>query len=159
MAPGTAAAEPSDSSTGSQTIIGNSMDDDTPDRCRSPTSRDDDQARITAFEPLRGGAPQARDAGQRTTSRNRPLSLRSSRSYGGEDGYGCMSEDAHVEIRENAESHDPEKEFEVRWDGDNDPMNPRSMSKPRKWLIVVIVSSCSLCVYVLGTPEDVESAD
>ncbi|MCJ1395277.1 hypothetical protein MMC18_008161 [Xylographa bjoerkii] len=39
-----------------------------------------------------------------------------------------------------------EKNFEVGWDGDDDPMNPRSMSTGRKWLIVLIVSSSSLCV-------------
>jgi len=43
-----------------------------------------------------------------------------------------------------AEDKDP---FEVRWDhGDNDPMNPRSMSMARKWVVVLIVSASSLCV-------------
>ena len=41
-----------------------------------------------------------------------------------------------------------EKEFEVTWDGDHDPMNPRSMPYARKWIIVVIISASSLCVYV-----------
>jgi hypothetical protein len=41
-----------------------------------------------------------------------------------------------------------EKEFEVTWDGDDDPMNPRSMAYARKWIIVIIVSASSLCVYV-----------
>ncbi|CAD0087715.1 unnamed protein product [Aureobasidium vineae] len=39
-----------------------------------------------------------------------------------------------------------EKEFEVTWDGDDDPMNPRSMPYVRKWIIVIIVSASSLCV-------------
>ncbi|KAI5255249.1 MFS general substrate transporter [Aureobasidium subglaciale] len=39
-----------------------------------------------------------------------------------------------------------EKEFEVTWDGDDDPMNPRSMPYARKWIIVIIVSASSLCV-------------
>lgn len=42
-----------------------------------------------------------------------------------------------------------EKEFEVTWDGDDDPMNPRSMPYARKWIIVIIVSASSLCVYVV----------
>lgn len=41
-----------------------------------------------------------------------------------------------------------EKEFEVTWDGDDDPMNPRSMAYARKWIIVIIISASSLCVYV-----------
>lgn len=41
-----------------------------------------------------------------------------------------------------------EKEFEVAWDGDDDPMNPRSMAYARKWVIVLIVSASSLCVCV-----------
>ena len=45
-----------------------------------------------------------------------------------------------------AEKENIENEYEVNWDGDHDPMNPRSMSKPRKWLIVIIVSMSSLCV-------------
>ncbi|MCJ1474179.1 hypothetical protein MMC13_002837 [Lambiella insularis] len=40
---------------------------------------------------------------------------------------------------------DAKKQTEVTWDGDDDPMNPRSMTTARKWLIV-IVSSSSLCV-------------
>ncbi|KAG9577133.1 MFS general substrate transporter, partial [Aureobasidium melanogenum] len=31
-------------------------------------------------------------------------------------------------------------------DGDDDPMNPRSMAYARKWIIVIIVSASSLCV-------------
>ncbi|PKS12618.1 hypothetical protein jhhlp_000826 [Lomentospora prolificans] len=35
----------------------------------------------------------------------------------------------------------------VTWDGgDDDPMNPRSFGKARKWVIVLIVSSASFCV-------------
>lgn len=35
--------------------------------------------------------------------------------------------------------------YTVGWDVD-DPMNPRNMSKARRWLIVIIVSLGSLCV-------------
>ena len=42
---------------------------------------------------------------------------------------------------------DAEKDFEVKWEGgDDDPMNPRSMSEVRKWMVVLIVSASSLCV-------------
>jgi hypothetical protein len=40
---------------------------------------------------------------------------------------------------------DEEQRFTVGWD-ENDPMNPRNMTKARKWLIVIIVSMGSLCV-------------
>lgn len=40
----------------------------------------------------------------------------------------------------------PEKDFEVSWEGDHDPMNPESMGKARKWLIVAIASTSSTCV-------------
>ena len=39
------------------------------------------------------------------------------------------------------------KSFEVGWDGgDDDPDCPRSFNTARKWLIVIIVSSCGFCV-------------
>lgn len=37
--------------------------------------------------------------------------------------------------------------YEVTWDGEADPENPRTMSKARKWLIVMITSTSSTCVY------------
>ena len=37
--------------------------------------------------------------------------------------------------------------FEVHWDGgDADPLNPRSFSYARKWLIMSVVSLSALCV-------------
>lgn len=44
------------------------------------------------------------------------------------------------------QDHKYEKQYEVSWDGDQDPMNPKRMSKARKWLIVLILSACSSCV-------------
>ena len=86
----------------------------------------------------------ARSHPKRTTSGYR-ASIRRSRSY--DEGYGftSMGEDEEAPKREG-EERAPEKEFEVQWDGDNDPMNPRCMSKARKWMIVVIVSAGSTCV-------------
>ena len=88
---------------------------------------------VSAFEPIR------------STSRTRSLHpTRSCQSTGGEDGYSVRrddSEDGHDE------DEPPEtKEFEVKWDNESDPMNPRCMKKRRKWLIVIIVAACSLCV-------------
>lgn len=41
---------------------------------------------------------------------------------------------------------DDEKDYTVTWDGDEDPEDPKTMSRPRKWLIVIIISSTSFCV-------------
>jgi hypothetical protein len=49
-----------------------------------------------------------------------------------------------VEGGKHAGEADP---YEVHCEGgDDDPLNPMSMSKARKWVIVVIVSASSLCV-------------
>lgn len=38
--------------------------------------------------------------------------------------------------------------FIVSWDGgDDDPLSPRNLSKARKWVIVFVVCTASLCVY------------
>ncbi len=57
---------------------------------------------------------------------------------------GSDSEDENPRDIESGQTG--EKQYEVQWDGDLDPGNPKSMQKARKWLIVLIVSSCSLCV-------------
>jgi hypothetical protein len=41
---------------------------------------------------------------------------------------------------------DAKNEFEVRFDGDDDPLNPKNRPEARKWLVVFIVSASSLCV-------------
>lgn len=38
------------------------------------------------------------------------------------------------------------EEFEVKWDGPNDPGCPKSMSKTKKWICTWVVSLGSLCV-------------
>jgi hypothetical protein len=68
------------------------------------------------------------------------------------NGYGCDegTEDNVVPVvdgdleRRAVVVKDP---FEVHWDGgDNDLMNPRSLSMARKWVVVLIVSASSMCV-------------
>lgn len=72
-------------------------------------------------------------------------SIQSHRSYAAGDGYTCFSEpDEQPNISgSGAVEADP---FLVTWDGDSDPMNPRSMTKLRRWTIVLIVAASSLCV-------------
>ena len=59
----------------------------------------------------------------------------------------CCCEDIEQAIDSGALSSTGGEEFEVRWIGeDADPLNPRSMSKSRKWLVVWVVSIGSACV-------------
>ena len=78
-------------------------------------------------------------------SRVQSTNLQKSRSYG--NGYGCTTFDYDEEDSSDAEKRqDPNTQFQVRFDGDSDPLNPRSFSKFRKWMIVIIVSAGSTCV-------------
>lgn len=71
-------------------------------------------------------------------------SVHSHRSYAGGDGYTHFNEEDHPpNISSGGTTAEP---FVVTWDGDADPMNPRSMTTLRRWMIVLIVSSSSLCV-------------
>ena len=74
-------------------------------------------------------------------------SVKLSRSHSYGNGYGCTTFHDDEEGSENAgNGRDPHKQFEVRFDGDSDSLNPRSFSKIRKWTIVLIVSAGSTCV-------------
>ncbi|USW59394.1 Putative sugar transporter, major facilitator superfamily, MFS transporter superfamily [Septoria linicola] len=79
-------------------------------------------------------------------------SARSQRSYHLQDGYTIDADDDdddHKEMRKQKEvdgSPDSEKDFEVQFDGEDDPYNPKNHANWRKWVIVCIVSSSSLCV-------------
>lgn len=42
--------------------------------------------------------------------------------------------------------NDDASHFEVKFTGDDDPRSPKSMSTLHKWIIVLIISSTSLCV-------------
>ncbi|SMQ49541.1 unnamed protein product [Zymoseptoria tritici ST99CH_3D7] len=66
-------------------------------------------------------------------------SARSHRSY---DGYTVDDRD-HDGTNEEESS---KNEFEVQFDGDSDPMDPKNRPEARKWLVVFIVSAGSLCV-------------
>ncbi|KZF22519.1 MFS general substrate transporter [Xylona heveae TC161] len=90
--------------------------------------------------------PVGEDGGSELGPRRSRQSLTHARSYGS-DYYGC-STPADVEDP-NAEPESPEaaeKEFEVQWDGDQDPLNPRSFQTGRKWIITIICSLASFCV-------------
>ncbi len=106
------------------------------------------------YEPIRGRTTTTgRDSSSLNKSKSRPHSTRSGRSLvSGADFYTCSSGDEEQQQRQTPSGEgspaDPEKTFEVQWDGDNDPMNPRSMPKGKKWLIVIVVSISAICVSV-----------
>ncbi|KJZ78482.1 hypothetical protein HIM_01873 [Hirsutella minnesotensis 3608] len=61
-----------------------------------------------------------------------------------QNGYGVSDISSSADEASTFQEKEP---FEVEWDGgDADPLNPRSFTKGRKWLIVCIVSIVSLCV-------------
>lgn len=71
-----------------------------------------------------------------------------------QNGYGVSDKD-DGDITPGSGSAEP---FLVKWDGgDDDPKSPRSFSKVRKWIIVLIVSMASLCVY--DTPINMQVPD
>ena len=39
-----------------------------------------------------------------------------------------------------------QQKFEVGWDGDDDPINPKNMNTAKKWLVVIMLALGSLCV-------------
>ncbi|KAF2223684.1 major facilitator superfamily domain-containing protein [Elsinoe ampelina] len=87
-------------------------------------------------------------------------STRSQKSYGGHDGYSVHEDhdQQEQELEHDTEGRRP-KEYEVKFDGPTDPMNPRSRRKAQKWLINLILSCGSLCttctaaVYTQSYPQ------
>ena len=72
-------------------------------------------------------------------------STRSRKSY--TDGYTHYEEEVDEggdQTESNAHGHN--KEFEVKFEGENDPMNPKCKPTWQKWTIVLIGSFCSLVV-------------
>lgn len=83
-------------------------------------------------------------------------SIRSHHSQAGADGYTYFAneddDDGH-RAREKQQSGKSggdqdggDEPYLVRFEGDADPMNPRSMATWRRWVIVLICSVSSLCV-------------
>ena len=66
------------------------------------------------------------------------------RSWSLNDGISTSGTDERVGSGDDAEEAAVD-EFTVKWDG-GDVLNPRNMSKLRKWMVVIIVSTGSLCV-------------
>ena len=81
----------------------------------------------------------------------KPLSLGTLEwdSRAGGDGYTCLDPDTNVQGPNKSKPGAVlEQPYLVTWDGDADPENPRSMTMLRRWAIVLICATSSLCVYV-----------
>ncbi|KAL9123996.1 MAG: hypothetical protein Q9217_006633, partial [Psora testacea] len=98
-------------------------------------------------EAQRLQAPAGGDALTLASSSQRPaIILKKSRSYGDGHGFTCSSIDPEAAQHGSTDESSEEKHFEVKWDGADDPMNPKNMGKGRKWAVVFIVSAGSACV-------------
>ncbi len=112
---------------------------------QKPTTQTLSHRKRSEEEEVPIGAVAVPDSSPKRGIEGASASLQRSRSYG--NGYGCTTFNEDEETTKDAEKgQDPNKQFEVRFDGDSDPINPRSFSKTRKWLIVTIVSAGSTCV-------------
>lgn len=121
---------------------------------KGPRMKDADEEREigldnNGFAATKEGGPRpAHGRDQRRSQDGRSLkTTRSHQSRAGGDGYTCFDAEP-----ENTRPNNPkpgvvtEQPYLVAWDGDADPLNPRSMSKLRRWVIVLICSTSSLCV-------------
>ncbi|KAJ5718000.1 drug/proton antiporter YHK8 [Penicillium malachiteum] len=112
-------------------------------RSRSDVQQDSSfvqNASQTTSEDHRDEAAEKRHS-RRSRSRSRSLE----RSWSLNDGISLGGNEFQGDADEAAQEAPGEEGYTVRWD-ENDPMNPRSMSKARRWMIVIIVSMGSLCV-------------
>ena len=101
------------------------------------------EGRSASLEQAHAKRPQLEIPLQKTQSRS---SQRSHRSYTA-DGYGYYQYDEKDDQQPTKDPNDPDgKEFEVQFDGDADPMNPKNRTSMRKWLICILVSASALCV-------------
>jgi hypothetical protein len=88
-----------------------------------------------------------RSQGRRSQDSKSLRTTRSHQSRAGGDGYTCFdAEPDNIRPNNSKRGVVTEQPYLVTWDGDSDPANPRSMSKWRRWVIVLICSASSLCV-------------
>ena len=87
------------------------------------------------------GASALLDTSPKRETQSGSAKITRSRSYG--NGYGCTTFDDDEENAKDAgQGRDINKQFEVRFEGDYDPTNPKSFGKFRKW----VSTFCVLCL-------------
>lgn len=93
------------------------------------------------------GSVRGRGQSRRSQDSRSLRTTRSHQSRAGGDGYTCFDAEPGIARPNNSKPGVvTEQPYLVTWDGDADPLNPRSMSKLRRWIIVLICSASSLCV-------------
>ncbi|KAJ5088275.1 hypothetical protein N7456_011891 [Penicillium angulare] len=97
-------------------------------------------ATSTSEDPHTSDSAAEKRLSRRSRSRSRSLD----RSWSLNDGVSIGGNEFEGEADEAGQDTEGDG-YTVRWD-ENDPMNPRNMSFARRWMIVIIVSSGSLCV-------------
>ena len=124
------------------------------DRGTNHRKVEDKEEEIEAYERNARSSLEAAE-GERSRRLHPPLqqtrsqtSIRSRRSH--TDGYSHFEEYDDEEKQTKVADSKPEegKEFEVQFDGDADPWNPKSKPEWKKWMIVLIGSASSLVVTV-----------
>lgn len=109
---------------------------------------DDRDPRSITRQTTRPGTSKSSGRGPKLQLERSRSSVRSQRSHLG-DGYSHWEDDDDsTEARSggNGDEANPDKAFEVRFDGDDDPYSPKNKPVYKKWLIVFILSAGSLCV-------------
>ncbi|KAL4987530.1 major facilitator superfamily domain-containing protein [Aspergillus falconensis] len=122
-----------------------------PDRQNSESEKTDegeigpfrsDGAAEDGFEPIKPATTTDNSHLQKLHS---TLSRPVERSWSLNDGYSCNNEVDAEASTGKPHGTEASSDFVVRWD-ENDPMNPRNFNAVRKWMIVIICSTGSLCV-------------
>ena len=81
-----------------------------------------------------------------TLSQRRTAALDKHRSCDDAHDNTCSGKDSEANKNESNGQDSEAKPFEVQWDGDDDPMSPKNMSKANKWVVVFLISAGSTCV-------------
>ncbi|KAK2806928.1 hypothetical protein FQN51_005730 [Onygenales sp. PD_10] len=108
-------------------------------------SQEQDGDQTPQFEPIR--TAKTRDDTQSLSSLERESTTKSSdRAFSISDGFSHHAVDNDVlrepeeEVKAEEVPSGPEMEYIVRWEGPDDPGNPRNMSAGRKWLAVFVLA-------------------
>lgn len=108
----------------------------------------DSKSEEVGFAPITHPFPRDNGANSQITnlsSNARATSSRSlERSWSLNDGTSLAGDEGRAE-RISSDEENAGENFMVGWD-ENDALNPRNMSKARRWMVVIIVSMGSLCV-------------
>lgn len=106
-----------------------------------------DPSKECGFAPINLASSRTSRPDSHEKTQSKTTSLRSIRRSRSNNGYGCDVDDSEEAVDVETAGENGVDPYEVHWEnGDKDPLNPRSMSYARKWLVVIIVAASSFCV-------------